>query len=35
MIKISDRAVEKYKEVAATLEDPDQLKIRLYMSRSG
>mgnify|MGYP000926169073 CR=1 FL=1 len=35
MIKISDRAAEKYREVASTLEDPEQLKIRLYMSRSG
>ena len=35
MIKISDRAAEKYREVAATLADPHQLKIRLYMSRGG
>ena len=35
MMKVTDRAAEKYKEVAATLENPEKLKIRLYMGSAG
>ncbi len=35
MIKVSDRAAAKFKEVAATVEDPEKLRIRMYMGRCG
>jgi Fe-S cluster assembly iron-binding protein IscA len=35
MMKISDRAAEKFKEVAANCEDPEKLRIRLYMGSAG
>ncbi len=35
MMKVSDRAAQKFKEVAATREDPEKLRIRIYMGSAG
>ena len=35
MIRVSDAATKKFKEVAEKQKNPDDVKIRIYLGRAG